>query len=85
MRRLSLAFVLAIAITMLPWLLRPLFGDAIAILWLPGFVAISHWFPQGLHSPNAGAAKAIGCSANVIIWAAGLFAISYSIPKSQRG
>ena len=79
MKRLALALALGAALTLLPWIVRPLLGDRAAIFWLPGFAATSHWFPRGLHAPNANAAKAVGCSANVVIWAGVFWAISYSV------
>jgi hypothetical protein len=77
MKRLALALAFGAAITSLPWLLRPFVGDYAAILWLPGFVAISHWFPAGLHVANAGTAKTVGCSVNILIWAGMFLLISY--------
>ena len=61
-KRIALALGFGAAITILPWALRPVLGDAVAILWLPGFAATAHWFPFGLHGPNASSAKAAGCS-----------------------
>jgi hypothetical protein len=77
-KRVFLALLFGAAITVLPWLLRPLLGDAVAILWLPGFAATAHWFPAGLNGPHASAAKTAGCSVNVLIWAAVFLVISFS-------
>ena len=87
MKRFVLAFAFGAVITVLPWLLRPLFGDHSAILWLPGFAATSHWFPRGLHAANADTAKAAGCSVNVLLWAGVFLLVSYSVrgnTHSQR-
>lgn len=84
MKRVALALGFGAAITLLPWALRPLLGDAVAILWLPGFAATSHWFPAGLHGPYASSAKAAGCSANVLIWAAVFLIISFSAGMRVR-
>lgn len=78
MKRIALALGFGAAITILPWALRPVLGDAVAILWLPGFAATAHWFPFGLHGPDASSAKAAGCSVNVLIWAAVFLIISFS-------
>lgn len=78
MKRFALALTFGAFVTVLPWLLRPIFGDRSAILWLPGFFAVSHWFPMGLRGGNAESAKAIGCSANVLIWAAMLLLLSFA-------
>lgn len=78
MKRTAMALTFGAFVTLLPWILRPLFGDRSAILWLPGFFAVSHWFPLGLHGHNAGTAKAVGCLTNVVIWAAGLLLLSFS-------
>jgi hypothetical protein len=80
-KRSVLALLFGGFITVLPWILRPVFGDAIAILWLPGFVATSHWFPLGLHGNNAGAAKAVGCTANIVIWAGAFLMISVQLSR----
>jgi hypothetical protein len=77
-KRISLAALFGAVITVLPWALRPLLGDGVAILWLPGFVATAHWFPAGLHGANADAAKAAGCCVNVLIWAAIFLIVSFS-------
>lgn len=79
MKRLALALAIGAALTVLPWIVRPLLGDRAAILWLPGFAATSHWFPRGLYAPNADTAKVVGCLANVVIWAVVIWAISYSV------
>lgn len=79
MKRLTIAIVFGAALTVLPWILRPILGARAAILWLPGFVATSLWFPRGLHGPNANTAKAVGCSANVLIWAGVFLLLSYSV------
>lgn len=78
MRRLLVALAFGAFLTALPWLLRPFFGDRAAILWLPGFFAVSNWFPLGLHGRYAATAKACGCSANVLIWATLFLLLSYS-------
>lgn len=85
MKRTAMALTFGAFVTLLPWILRPLFGDRSAILWLPGFFAVSHWFPLGLHSTNADTAKAIGCLANVVIWAAGLLLLSFSGSIADMG
>jgi hypothetical protein len=77
LKRTGLALLFGAFITLLPWILRPLLGDGAAILWLPGFVATSHWYPLGLHGPDANAAKALGCGVNVLIWAGAFVGISY--------
>ncbi|HEX7960263.1 MAG TPA: hypothetical protein VF493_10120 [Terriglobales bacterium] len=69
MKRLLAVVVLGVIITLLPYLLRPLFGEQAAIFWLPGFAAVSHWFPLGLRGPNGGTAKLVACLVNVPIWA----------------
>ena len=79
MKRFILALLFGAVITVLPWLLRPFFGDHSAILWLPGFAVTSHWFPRGLHAANAAPAKAVGCSANALLWAGVFLLISYSV------
>ena len=84
MKRFALALAFGAALTVLPWIARPLLGDRAAILWLPGFAATSYWFPQGLHAANANAAKAAGCSVNVMIWAGMFLAISYAVTAGAR-
>ena len=79
MKRLVPALAVGAALTVLPWIARPVLGDRTAILWLPGFAATSHWFPRGLQAPHADTAKAVGCSANVLIWAGMFWAISYLV------
>ena len=79
MKRFALALLFGAGITALPWIVRPLLGDHAAILWLPGFAAISHWFPAGLHSANGGVAKAVGCSVNTLIWTAAFLMVSYFV------
>jgi len=69
LKRLAAALVLGIIITLLPYLLRPLFGEHAAIFWLPGFAAVSRWFPLGLRGPDANTAKLIACVVNIPIWA----------------
>jgi len=82
MKRFALALLFGAGITALPWIVRPLLGDHAAILWLPGFAAISHWFPAGLHSANGGAAKALGCSLNMLIWTAAFLLVSHFVSAS---
>ena len=82
MKRLALALAVGAALTVLPWIVRPVLGDRAAILWLPGFAATSYWFPRGLHAPNADTAKTVGCLANVAIWAVVFWAISHSVTAS---
>jgi hypothetical protein len=82
-KRSALALLFGSFITVLPWILRPVFGDAIAILWLPGFVATSPWFPLGLHGNNANTAKAVGCVVNMLIWAGVFLAISVQLSRRQ--
>lgn len=77
MKRISLALLFGVVITLLPWALRPFLGDGVAIFWLPGFAATAHWFPSGLHGANADSAKAAGCCVNVLIWAAIFLIISF--------
>jgi amino acid permease len=84
MKRFFLALAFGAVITTLPWILRPLFGDHSAILWLPGFAAISHWFPAGLHSKSGATAKAAGCSLNTLIWTAAFLLVSYSVQASTN-
>jgi len=87
LKRLLAALALGVIITLLPYMLRPLFGDQAAIFWLPGFAAVSHWFPLGLRGPDAGTAKLVACVVNVPIWAAaflifsGLMHWSSKIPR----
>jgi hypothetical protein len=69
LKRLAAALVLGIIITLLPYLLRPLFGEQAAIFWLPGFAAVSRWFPLGLRGPDGNTAKLIACIVNIPIWA----------------
>lgn len=84
MKRVGLALGFGGVITLLPWPLQPFLGDRAAILWLPGFAAISHWFPAGLHASNASLAKAVGCTANTLIWAGIFVLISYSVRIGVR-
>jgi hypothetical protein len=79
MRRFALALAFGAVLTLFPWVARPVLGDRGAILWLPGFAATSHWFPLGLHGADADAAKAVGCSVNVLIWAGVFLLVSYSV------
>ena len=85
MKRVALALAFGALVTIVPWIVRPVLGDRSAILWLPGFFAVSHWFPMGLHGRDADAAKAIGCSANVLIWAAGLLLLSFAGSVTDLG
>lgn len=71
-------------VTLLPYLLRPLVGEQAAIFWLPGFAAVSHWFPLGLHGPDAGRAKLIACLVNVPVWAAAFLLFSALVHLSSR-
>jgi hypothetical protein len=82
MKRALVAFALGVVITLLPWLLRPLIGDQAAVLWLPGFLAISHWFPRGLRGPDGNTARLIACVVNVPIWA-GTFLLASKIVHWQ--
>src|SRR2546421_12651102 len=77
MKRLLLALAFGVFLTVIPWIARPLLGDRSTILWLPGFVATSHWFPQGLHGANRDTAKGVGCLVNVLLWAGGFVAVSF--------
>jgi hypothetical protein len=78
MKRAVVALGFGALLTLLPWVLRPVFGDHVAILWLPGFAAVAHWFPLGLHASNANIVKLAGCSVNVLTWAAVFWLVSYS-------
>ena len=84
MKRLLAALVLGVIITLLPYLLRPLFGDQAAIFWLPGFAAVSHWFPLGLRGPNSGTAKLVACLVNVPIWAVAFLIFSGLMHLSSK-
>jgi hypothetical protein len=68
LKRLLAALALGVIVTLLPYLLRPFFGEQAAIFWLPGFAAVSHWFPLGLRGPDGDTAKLIACLVNVPIW-----------------
>jgi hypothetical protein len=76
LKRLAAAIVLGVIITLLPYVLRPLFGEHAAIFWLPGFAAVSHWFPLGLRGPDGDTAKLASCIVNVPIWAAAFLIFS---------
>jgi hypothetical protein len=76
LKRFLAALVLGVIITLLPYLLRPLFGEQSAIFWLPGFVAVSHWFPLGLRGENGDTAKLVACIVNVPIWTAAFLIFS---------
>ncbi len=88
MKRILAALALGVVVTVLPWLLRPLFGNQAAVFWLPGFLVISHWFPRGLRGPNGNIAKLITCALNVPIWAGTFLLVSKIVhwrAYEQRG